>query len=60
MPASLDALVPDFLPEKSFDTQIYRVNSDGTYLLYDLGDNLLDDGGQTEEWLDVRIERETE
>ena len=49
-PSSLDALVPEFLSAPCTDFMDghplrYRLNSDGTYALYSVGDNLIDDGG---------------
>jgi hypothetical protein len=49
-PSSLDALIPEFLavlPTDFMDGHPlrYRLNSDGTYALYSVGDNLVDDGG---------------
>jgi hypothetical protein len=47
---SLDALIPEFLPALPTDFMDghplrYRLNSDGTYALYSVGNNLIDDGG---------------
>jgi hypothetical protein len=49
-PASLAALVPDFLaapPSDLMDGQPlrYRLNSDGSFVLYSVGEDLHDDGG---------------
>ncbi len=49
-PSSLDAVIPEFLPALPTDFMDghplrYRLNSDGTYALYSVGDNLIDDGG---------------
>lgn len=50
-PVSLDALVPDYLPEVLLDPftdapLIYRLSEDGAdFLLYSIGENRLDDGG---------------
>lgn len=49
-PSSLDALIPEFLAALPMDFMDghplrYRLNSDGTYALYSVGDNLIDDGG---------------
>jgi hypothetical protein len=49
-PSSLNALIPEFLPALPTDfidghPLRYRLNSDGTYALYSVGDNLIDDGG---------------
>lgn len=49
-PKSLDALVPDFLsavPRDVFDGQPlrYRLQADGEYLLYSVGENGVDEGG---------------
>ncbi len=60
LPEALDALVPDFLPEKPLDpctqrdTLVYRISEDqNSFLLYSLGPNLKDDGGDAEEMRDV-------
>ena len=50
-PASLEALVPEFLPELPrdyCDDQVlrYRLQSDGAFLLYSVGADGRDDGGQ--------------
>jgi hypothetical protein len=49
-PRNLDALVPEFLAAVPFDpvdgrALRYRLNRDGTYLLYSVGENGKDDGG---------------
>lgn len=49
-PASLDLLVPEFVAAVPVDPVNgeplhYRLNSDGTFLLYSVGDNGVDDGG---------------
>jgi hypothetical protein len=49
-PSNLDAVVPEFLAALPTDFMDghplrYRLNSDGTYVLYSVGDNLIDDGG---------------
>jgi hypothetical protein len=49
-PTTLDALVPVFLPAVPLDPVdgkplCYRPNTDGTYLLYSIGPNGTDDGG---------------
>ena len=49
-PSSLDALIPEFLPALPTDFMDghplrYRLNSNGTYILYSVGDNFIDDGG---------------
>ncbi|HUJ72585.1 MAG TPA: hypothetical protein VLZ30_10090 [Verrucomicrobiae bacterium] len=49
-PASLSALVPDVLPELPHDWMDgkplrYRLNANGTFTLYSVGDNGRDDGG---------------
>jgi hypothetical protein len=49
-PMDLDSLVPEFVsavPLDPVDGQPlrYRLNSDGTFLLYSVGDNGKDDGG---------------
>jgi hypothetical protein len=49
-PSSLDPLIPEFLAAPPTDfmdghSLRYRLNSDGTYALYSVGDNLIDDGG---------------
>jgi hypothetical protein len=53
LPASLEALVPEFLPALPIDFMDgqplrYRLNADGSFLLYSVGDNFLDDGGNGE------------
>lgn len=50
LPASLDALVPGYFDEVPIDFAtgkplVYRVNDDGSALVYSLGENLKDDGG---------------
>ena len=49
-PADLNSLVPDFLPAVPLDPVDgqplrYRRNADGTFLLYSVGENGVDDGG---------------
>jgi hypothetical protein len=49
-PADLNSLVPDFLPAIPLDPVDgqplrYRRNADGTFLLYSVGENGVDDGG---------------
>jgi hypothetical protein len=49
-PASLDSLVPKFIAAMPVDPVDgeplrYRLNRDGTFLLYSVGDNGVDDGG---------------
>lgn len=49
-PAELSGLTPEFLPSVPFDPVDgnplrYRPNSDGTFLLYSIGDDGVDDGG---------------
>ncbi len=49
-PTGLDRLVPEFLPEVPLDpvdgqSLGYRLNMDGSYLLYSVGENGKDDGG---------------
>ncbi|HTS16158.1 MAG TPA: hypothetical protein VMP11_01150 [Verrucomicrobiae bacterium] len=49
-PTDLSALVPEFLPEKPRDwmngeSLHYRLNADGTFTLYSVGENGVDDGG---------------
>jgi hypothetical protein len=49
-PTDLSALVPEFLPEKPHDWMNgeplrYRLNADGTFTLYSVGENGMDDGG---------------
>lgn len=51
LPDSLDALSPKFLekiPDDMLDGKLlrYQKNSDGTYLIYSIGWNLKDDGGE--------------
>ncbi len=50
LPATLDALVPDFLPAVLVDymdgkPMKYRLNTDGTFTLYSVGGDGKDDGG---------------
>jgi hypothetical protein len=50
LPPSLDALVPEFLPTLPYDYMSakplgYRLKPDGTYLLYSVGEDGKDDGG---------------
>jgi len=50
LPATLGALVPEFLSESPFDCMSgqplrYRLNADGNFLLYSVGDDGKDDGG---------------
>jgi hypothetical protein len=50
LPETLDALVPEFCPQVLLDRMDwkplrYRVNADGTYTLYSVGENGKDDGG---------------
>lgn len=65
LPNSLQELVPEFCPDVLLDPMDwkplrYRVNADGTFTLYSVGDNGLDDGGSaagtitnlTTSWLD--------
>ena len=52
LPASLDVLAPEFLPAVPVDYMDgkplrYRLNADGSFLLYSVGENLTDDGGDT-------------
>ncbi len=49
-PTNLDSLVPDFVPTVPLDSVDgrplrYRLNADGTFLLYSVGENGKDDGG---------------
>ncbi len=49
-PAGLDSLVPEFVPKAPLDPVDgqplrYRRNADGTFLLYSVGENGQDDGG---------------
>jgi hypothetical protein len=49
-PETLDKLVPEFLPSVPIDIDDgkplkYRPNADGTYLLYSVGEDGVDDGG---------------
>jgi hypothetical protein len=53
LPPNLSALVPEFLPAVPLDPVDgnplhYRPNGDGTYLLYSVGSNGKDDGGNPE------------
>lgn len=55
LPASLDELVPGYLPRKPVDPMDgqslrYRPNPDGTFLLYSAGFNGRDDGGVRSSW----------
>ena len=50
LPSSLEALVPDFLAAVPFDYMSakpvrYRTGSDGSYVIYSVGDDGKDDGG---------------
>jgi hypothetical protein len=50
LPNKLEALVPDFLKTLPIDWMDgrplrYRPNADGTFLLYSVGENGIDDGG---------------
>ena len=50
LPPSLEALVPGFLPRLPRDYMNgkplrYRLNPDGTFVLYSVGDDGVDDGG---------------
>jgi hypothetical protein len=50
LPASLDALVPEFLPAVPTDymdgqPMKYHLNPDGSFVLYSVGENGTDDGG---------------
>ncbi|MBI3874719.1 MAG: hypothetical protein HY300_01865, partial [Verrucomicrobia bacterium] len=59
-PASLDALVPDFLPALPVDFMDgqplrYRLNADGSFLLYSVGDDFKDDGGNGEMMPDKKL-----
>lgn len=52
LPASLDALVPEFVSAVPVDWMDgkplrYRLNADGSFLLYSVGENLMDDCGDT-------------
>jgi hypothetical protein len=51
-PSELGALVPEFLATKPVDFMDgqplrYRLNTNGTFTLYSVGDNLRDDGGSS-------------
>jgi hypothetical protein len=51
-PKSLDALVPEFVSAAPVDWMDgkplrYRLNADGSFLLYSVGENLTDDGGDS-------------
>jgi len=51
-PSDLDALVPEYLATKPIDLMDgeplrYRLNQNGTFTLYSIGDNLRDDGGSS-------------
>jgi hypothetical protein len=50
LPATLEELTPEFLPSVPIDCMDgqplrYRPNADGTFLLYSVGENGVDDGG---------------
>ena len=50
-PTELSALIPEFLPDLPHDWMDgkplrYRVNADGTFTLYSVGENGVDDGGR--------------
>jgi len=52
LPASLEALVPEFVSAVPVDWMDgkplrYRLNADGSFTLYSVGENLTDDGGDT-------------
>lgn len=52
LPASLDALVPEFVSAVPVDWMDgkplrYRLNADGSFQLYSVGENLMDDCGDT-------------
>ncbi len=52
LPASLEALIPEFLPSVPVDYMDgkpvkYRLNSDGSFTLYAVGEDGKDDGGDT-------------
>jgi hypothetical protein len=61
-PADLSAFVPEFLPDLPLDWMNgkplrYRLNADGTFTLYSVGENGVDDGGEPDSppiswWLD--------
>lgn len=58
-PTNLNSLVPEFIPEAARDPADgqplrYRLNADGTFLLYSVGENGKDDGG------DPSLEKGTE
>jgi hypothetical protein len=60
LPATLDALVPDFLgrvPNDRFDGQPLRYAVDGNRVtIYSVGPNRQDDGGRSEDDADVKFE----
>jgi hypothetical protein len=50
LPPSLEAVVPEFLPAAPYDYMsakplCYRLEADGGYLLYSVGEDAEDDGG---------------
>ena len=50
LPSTLEALVPELLPAVPYDYMsakplVYRLKADGSYLLYSVGDDGKDDGG---------------
>ena len=50
LPASLEGLVPEFLPAMPYDYMsakplCYRLKPDGSYVLYSVGEDGKDDGG---------------
>jgi hypothetical protein len=73
LPPSLEALVPEFLPAVPYDCMVgqplrYRLKADGGYVLYSVGEDGKDDGGdpsggiylrQTRfgEWIQDRAQR---
>ncbi len=59
LPESLQALVPEFCSELPIDPMDgkpmrYRINADGTFTLYSIGDNGTDDNGRAERPKGVR------
>src|SRR5690606_911527 len=51
LPANLDELVPEYLERVPIDRMDgkplrYRLNADGTFVLWSVGDDLVDEGGE--------------
>ena len=67
LPPDLAALVPEYLPEVPYDSMDgkplrYRLNADGTFTLYSVGEDGKDDGGdpsfQPNRWKDLWCSRD--